>query len=154
MVDALSPGGVLLTEDFLPPAGAEVVAHAPDPQTAALLARFQTLHTSALAGHGNDRSWSRRAHSAFYAAGLTDVRVYAYGTEWRGGGPGCRLLRAGIGQLRDDYLSLGITGAELAEIAGALMNPDVALNGYLTIQISGVYGRDQGITSRSTATRP
>jgi SAM-dependent methyltransferase len=154
MVDALSPGGVLLTEDFLPTTGAEVVAHAPDPRTAALLARYQTLHTSALASHGNDRSWSRRAHSAFYASGLTDVRVYAYATEWRGGGPGCRLLRAGIGQLRDDYLSLGMTDLELAEIAGALMNPDVALNGYLTIQTSGRQGRAQGITSRSTATRP
>jgi SAM-dependent methyltransferase len=137
MIGALSPGGVLLTEDFLPTTGAEVVAHAPDPATAALLARYQTLHTSALAAYGNDRSWSRRAHAAFYAAGLTDVRVYAYATEWRGGGPGCRLLRAGIGQLRDDYLSLGLTDEELAAVAGALLDPRLVLNGYLTIQTSG-----------------
>ena len=137
MVDALSPGGVLLTEDFWPSTGREVVAHAPDPPTAALLARYQTLHTSALASHGNDRSWSRRAHSAFYAAGLTEVRVYAYATEWRGAGPGCRLLRAGIGQLRDDYRALGMTDEELAAVGAALMDPRLALNGYLTIQTSG-----------------
>jgi SAM-dependent methyltransferase len=137
MVAALSPGGVLLTEDLCPPAGREVVAHAPDPATAALLARFQTLHMCALTSHGNDRSWSRRAHSAFYAAGLTDVRVYAYATEWRGGGPGCRLLRAGMGQLRDDYRSLGMTDDEQAAVAEALLDPLLALNGYLTIQTSG-----------------
>jgi SAM-dependent methyltransferase len=137
MVDALSPGGALLTEDFWLPADGLVVAHAPDPRTAALLARYQRLHAEALASHGNDQLWSRRAHAAFYAAGLTDVRVYTYATEWRGGGPGCRLFRAGIGQLHDDYLRLGMTEEELAEVAEALLNPQLALNGYLTVQTSG-----------------
>lgn len=137
MVDALAPGGVLLTEDFRPTTGGELVAHAPDPRTAALLARYQTVHTDTLARHGNDKSWSRRAQAAFHAAGLSDVRVYAYATEWRGGGPGCRMLRAGIGQLRDDYRALGMTDEDLAAVADALMDPSVALNGYLTIQTSG-----------------
>lgn len=137
LVGALAPGGVLLTEDLSPTAADDLVAHAPDPATAALLTRYQSLHSSALAGHGNDRTWSRRAHAAFYAAGLTDVRVNVYATEWRGGGPGCRLLRAGIGQLRDDYLALGMTLEELAMVAEALLDPRVALNGYPTIQTSG-----------------
>ena len=137
MVDALSPGGVLLTEDFWLPDDGQVVAHAPDPDTAALLARYQELHARVLAGHGNDHLWSRRAHSAFYAAGLTDVRVFAYATDWRGGGPGCRLFRAGIGQLHDDYLKLGMTEEELAAVANALMDPQLALNSYVTVQTSG-----------------
>lgn len=137
MIDALEPGGVLLTEDFLPTPGQEVVARAPDAKTAALLARYQTLHTGTLASHGNDRAWSRRAHSAFYAAGLVDVQVNAYGSAWQGGGPGCRLLEAGIAQLRDDYLTVGISDEDLEAVSAALLDPRVSLNGFFTIQTSG-----------------
>ena len=138
LAGALKPGGVLLTEDFWPTPGEEIVARAPDPATAALLGVCQKMHTAVLASHGNDRSWSRRAHAAFYDAGLVDVQVRVHGSSWVGGGPGCRLLLAGVGQLRDQYLERGLSERDLADVAAALLDPRLALNGYLVYQTSGL----------------
>ena len=137
LVGALKPGGVLLTEDFWPTPGEEIVARAPDPATAALLAVYQRAHSAVLTAHGNDRSWARRAHAEFHAAGLVDVGVRVHGSSWPGGGPGCRLLLAGIGQLRDQYFDFGLSEQDLAEVAAALLDPRLALNGYLVYQTSG-----------------
>lgn len=137
MTGALAPGGVLLTEDFRPTPGADLVAFGPDPAAARLIGRYQELHLRTLAGHGNDRGWSRRAATAFHQAGLTGVGVRVYGSSWHGGGPGCRLLRAGLGQLRPQIIDRGMTPAELDVVAEALMDPRLTLNGYLVYQTSG-----------------
>jgi SAM-dependent methyltransferase len=88
LVDALAPGGVLLTEDFWPTPPSEIVARAASPEDGALIRRFHLAHLQILAEHGNDRGWSRRALLAFMEEGLTEVRAVAHGGTWRGGGAG------------------------------------------------------------------
>lgn len=70
MVESLRPGGVLLTEDFWPTPGDEIVAYGPDPVQAELVAQYQRLHLEILRSHGNDRNWSRDAPVSFVDEGL------------------------------------------------------------------------------------
>jgi hypothetical protein len=128
---------VLLTEDFWPTPPNEIVAHAPDPEDGALIRRFQLTHLHILAEHGNDRSWSRRAHLAFMEEGLTGVHAVVHGVTWRGGEPGCLLLLAAIGQLREQLLTNGMTGEELARLQTLLRDPSVMLHGNLLYSTSG-----------------
>jgi len=136
MIGALEPGGVVLTEDFWPTPGEELVAYGPEPAHA-LVGRYQTLHLQILRDHGNDRNWSRTALLAFHEEGLEDVRATVHGGSWRGGDAGCRLLRAGMGQLRDQVVAMGMTDDELEQVAEALMDPRLILNGYLVYLTSG-----------------
>ncbi|AGL16781.1 trans-aconitate 2-methyltransferase [Actinoplanes sp. N902-109] len=133
---ALAPGGVLLTGDFTVAPGAFVMA-APDEQTAGLLSRYLPVHVRALTSHGYDNDWAHRAPSAFVSAGLTDVRFRSSATGWRGGGAGCRLLLAGLGQLRPALLVHGFTADDLTATAAALTDPRVLLNGFVFAQTSG-----------------
>jgi len=136
MIGALAPGGVLLTEDFRPMPG-DLVAFGPDPAVVRLVNQFQRLNSDTLTSHGNDRDWSWRAAAAFHRGGLSDVEVRMHGSSWPGGGPGCRLLRAGIGQLRPHLVERGLTAEELDAVAEALLDPRLTLNGYLVYQTSG-----------------
>lgn len=86
MVEALAPGGVLVTGDFTVAPGAFVMS-APDGKTADVLSRYLTAHVRTLTAHGYDNNWSHRAPAAFEAAGLTEVHFRSYATSWRGGGP-------------------------------------------------------------------
>ncbi|WP_306207759.1 class I SAM-dependent methyltransferase [Actinoplanes sp. RD1] len=137
LIDAVEPGGVLLTEDFLPTPDDDIVAAAPDAETAELVDRYNRLQMRTLESHGADRTWSRRALSAYLDAGLTEVEVTVHGTTWRGGGPGCRLLLAGLGQLREPLEALGMTAGDLDRVAAALQDPRLILNGYLVYLTSG-----------------
>jgi SAM-dependent methyltransferase len=137
MIGALRPGGALLTEDFWPTTGEELVAYGPDPARAALVGRYQQLHLQILASHGQDRNWSRQALLAFQEEMLVDVRVTMHGSSWRGGGPGCRLLRAGLRQLHGQALARGMTAEQLDLVAETLLDPRLVLNGYLVYLTSG-----------------
>jgi SAM-dependent methyltransferase len=136
MVDALQPGGVLLTEDLWHTPELPLVAYGPEP-AATLVNRYHALHLRVLFDHGNDRDWSRNALGAFHRAGLTGTEMRVYGSSWRGGSPGCRLLLAGTGQLRPEILALGMTEQELDGVAAGLRNPDLVLTGYLVYLTSG-----------------
>lgn len=137
MAAALAPGGVLLTEDFWPYPNEEFVAHDPDPGRAALLRRYHRAHTETLVAHGGDPGWGRQAQTAFREEGFEDVRVTVHGSTWPGGGAGGRLLQAALGQLHDELVARGLTEDDLTEVAGALNDPRVALNGYLVCATSG-----------------
>jgi 2-polyprenyl-3-methyl-5-hydroxy-6-metoxy-1,4-benzoquinol methylase len=137
LAGALNPGGVLLTEDFDPTRGPEIVAHAPDGESAALIARYQDVHLGALASHGNDRTWSRRAYSAMVAEGLTEVETVVHGRSWPGGSPGCRLLAAGLAQLRSELVAAGIAEDELDRTRELLDDPRVVLHGHPLYSTSG-----------------
>ena len=136
LVSAVAPGGVLLTGDLALAPGAFVMA-APDAGTTDVLSRYITAHVGALTAHGYDNDWARRTPAAFEAAGLTDVCFRWHGTSWRGGGAGCRLLLAGLPQLRTGLLAQGLTDADLAATAAALTDPRVLLNGFLIGRTSG-----------------
>lgn len=131
LAEALRPGGVLVTEDFWPTPPGDFVACAMSMDDAMLIRRYQLAHLQVLTEHGNDRSWSRRALIAFMEEGLVDVHTRVSGGTWRGGGPGCQLLIAGIGQLRDDLVEAGLTLAEQDHLRALLNDPTVILHGHL-----------------------
>jgi SAM-dependent methyltransferase len=137
LAGALRPGGVLLTEDFWPTPPGDFVACAMSADDAMLIRRYQLAHLQVLADHGNDRTWSRRALIAFLEEGLVDVQTTVSGGTWRGGGPGCRLLIAGIGQLRDQLVEAGLTLAELNHLRVLLSDPSIVLHGHLLYSTSG-----------------
>ncbi len=136
MVAALRPGGALLIGEFAHPP-ADFVADAPDAATADLLIRYLAAHVATLTARGLDTGWAQRAPAVFADAGLTDVRSHTTAHRWRGGGPGCRLLRAGIPQLRAALLAHGATDADLTATMAALDDPRVVVNGFPFVQISG-----------------
>ncbi len=137
LAKALRPGGVVLTEDFWPTPPGEFVACAMSVEDAMLIRRYQLAHLQVLADHGNDRTWSRRALIAFLEEGPVDVHTTVSGGTWRGGGPGCRLLIAGIGQLRTDLLAAGLAPADLDHVCALLRDPSVVLHGHLLYSTSG-----------------
>jgi len=137
LADALGPGGVLVTEDFWPTPPGDLVACAMSPDDAMLIRRYQLAHLQVLSEHGNDRSWSRRALIAFMEEGLVDVHATVSGGTWRGGGPGCQLLIAGIGQLRVELVEAGLTPAELNHLCALLSDPTLVLHGHLVYSTSG-----------------
>jgi SAM-dependent methyltransferase len=137
LAGALNPGGVLLTEDFDPTLGPEFVASAPDGESAAVIAHYQEIHLGVLASHGNDRTWSRRAYSAMVEEGLTEVETVVHGRTWPGGSPGCRLLAAGLAQLRPELVAAGITGGDLDRAHELFNDPRVVLHGNRLLSTSG-----------------
>jgi SAM-dependent methyltransferase len=137
LADALRPGGVLVTEDFWPMPAGDFVVCAPSPDDAAVLRRYHLAHLQVLEDHGNDRSWSRQALIAFMEEGLVDVRTTVSGGSWRGGGPGCQLLIAGIGQLQDELVRAGLTLADLDHVRVLLNDPTLVLHGHLLYSTSG-----------------
>jgi SAM-dependent methyltransferase len=137
LASALNPGGLLLTEDFDPTRPAEIVALAPSSGAAALIARYQEVHLGLLVSHGNDRTWSKRAYAAMVEEGLTDVESVVNGRSWRGGSPGCRLLTAGMAQLRGELVAAGMTDSELDQLRGLFNDPRVVLHGHLLNSTSG-----------------
>ncbi|WP_431910175.1 class I SAM-dependent methyltransferase [Micromonospora carbonacea] len=136
LVAAVADGGVLLVGEFAPAPG-NFVTYAPDEATADVLTRYLAAHTAALVAAGYDLAWPQRAPAAFVAAGLTEVAFWVRGGSWRGGGPGCRLLRATIGQLRPALLAQGLTDADQGAAIEALGDPRVIVNGFHFIQVSG-----------------
>ncbi|AGZ41128.1 hypothetical protein [Actinoplanes friuliensis] len=80
------------------------------------------------------------------------MRFRSSGAGWRGGGAGCRLLLAGLPQLRTSLLTHGFTDDDLTATAAALADPRLLLNGFLFTQTSGRLTTAQE-SSRCGATR-
>jgi ubiquinone/menaquinone biosynthesis C-methylase UbiE len=133
----LTPGGVLLTEDFDPPPAERMIASAPDDDAAKLLIRFLHANREVLARHGGDSTWASRAYQAMVEEGLTDVETVVHGRTWAGGEAGCRLLAAGMAQTRHELLALGMTMPELHDVLDLLDDPRLALHGLRVGTTSG-----------------
>jgi hypothetical protein len=131
----LAPGGVVLTEDFWPVPAPDFVVCAGSRRDEDLLRDYHRAHQLVLTQHGNDRTWSRNAPAAYLAEGLTDVHATVHGGTWRGGEPGCRLLVAGLGQLRGELAAAG--AQDLDRVAELLADPGVLLHGHLLYSTAG-----------------
>jgi SAM-dependent methyltransferase len=137
LVSHLAPGGLLVTSDFWPVPAGEFVVKAPTIPDASLLRRYHEKHMQVLAEHGNDRGWSRYAYNGFLHEGLVDVETVTNGGIWRGGSAGCRLLLAGIGQLRTELESAGLLSQELGWVEDLLVHRGVAVEGHVFRTTSG-----------------
>jgi len=127
MIDALSPGGWILIEDFdcswtaLEPAG--------EPNDAALFVKVLGAFLEVLDQAGVDLAYGRHFHSLLHRQGLVDVHVEAHIDISSGGSPGFALFRANIEQLRDRLVDLGlVTNREIDRVYELFEDPEFSCN--------------------------
>jgi SAM-dependent methyltransferase len=134
---AVAPGGVLLVEDW-DASRTDMVLAAPGIEDAEIYTLYQeTVGTRVFAATGTDRIWARRIHSAMIEEGLSDVDTVIHSRAWPGGGPGCRLIGATLGQLRGRLLAAGVGADQLDRVELLLRDPRLVLAGHLLFSTSG-----------------
>jgi SAM-dependent methyltransferase len=119
LVGALKPGGLLLVEEL------DFVSAVPDPsmeaEPRALFERVVSAHSAVLTKrHAFDPFYGRSVARDLEAAGLSDTGSEGRAAMWRGGGPGGRIWRLSIDQLRDEILALDLLSPSEFEAALAL----------------------------------
>jgi SAM-dependent methyltransferase len=119
LIAALKPGGFLLAEEI------DFVSSVPDPRMDAeprtLFERAAHAHNTVLAQrHSFDPYYGRRIAGDLDDAGLTDTGSEGRAAMWRGGGPGGRIWRLSIDQLRDTIIALDLLSPTEFEAALAL----------------------------------
>jgi SAM-dependent methyltransferase len=119
LIATLKPGGLLLAEEI------DFVSSVPDPRMDAapreLFERAANAHNTVLAQrHSFDPFYGRRVAGDLEDAGLTDMGAHGRASMWRGGGPGGRIWRLSIEQLRDQIVALDLLSPTEFEAALAL----------------------------------
>jgi hypothetical protein len=136
LIAALKPDGVLLIEDFAPPAG-DPVAAAPTTAEAGLLRQFLTAYLDVLGNRGTDLEWAKRVHGVLAGAGLSQVRTEITARSWPGGGFGTRLLHGAAERMRHELVAAGMAAAQLDKVRALLDDPRVVLHGQRLYSTSG-----------------
>ncbi|WP_326549967.1 class I SAM-dependent methyltransferase [Micromonospora sp. NBC_01813] len=136
LVDALTPGGLLIVEEFEPTWRSSVLS-APDLEDAdRLFAAYHQAFGAALTAAGNDLTWGRRAHHAMRALGL-HVDTTGHTGTWTGGQPGCLLPYATAGVIRDRLIAAGMTPDDIDAFRTLLLHPDLVVKGNLALSHVG-----------------
>jgi SAM-dependent methyltransferase len=127
LVSALKPGGCLVAEEL----DFQSLAVAPglDTRTRSLFSRVAEAHLAILsAQHGFDPFYGRRIAGDLSAAGLADVQAEGRTSMWRGGGPGGRMLKLTLLQLREAIVMAGLAApADVDEIIKLCDQPRLSL---------------------------
>ncbi len=139
IAEATAPGGLVMIEDLLPTPPDHIVATAPDDELGDLIRLVQRAHRLVLQQHGVSATWAWEAHEAMVDAGLVKVRREVWGTDWVGGGAGCRFLAACLAQLTPELVGTGtVDHVDCARVIQALREePKVVLNGHLLVSLVG-----------------
>jgi SAM-dependent methyltransferase len=119
LIGSLKPGGLLLAEEI------DFVSSVPDPgmdaEPRALFERAVNAHNTVLAQrHSFDPYYGRRVAGDLEDAGLTDTGSEGRAAMWHGGGPGGRIWRLSIDQLRDEIVGRDLLSPTEFEAALAL----------------------------------
>jgi SAM-dependent methyltransferase len=119
LIAALKPGGCLLAEEL------DFVSAVPDPRMdAEPRSRFEraaSAHGAVLAQrHAFDPHYGRRVAGDLEDAGLVDTGCEGRASMWLGGGPGGRIWRLTLEQLRDEIVDAGLMEAADLDAAIAL----------------------------------
>jgi hypothetical protein len=134
----LAADGVLLVEDWYTAGVADMVISAPTPEAADLFGTYQAVIGKQFETAGTDRRWARHgAYQAMLDEGLDEVKTEVYGQSWRGGGPGCTVLRCSLEQLRPRLLDAGLDADMLARVSRLLEDSRLHLWGFPLFSTSG-----------------
>jgi SAM-dependent methyltransferase len=119
LVAALKPGGCLLAEEL------DFVSAVADPRMdeprRSLFELAAAAHAAVLAErHAFDSLYGRRLAGDLEDAGLAGVGCEGRASMWRGGGPGGRIWRLTLAQLRDEIVATGLMDAADVDAAIAL----------------------------------
>lgn len=125
LAQALSPGGVLLLEEWVtdpPPTALD----AADRADADLFNRFQAAQSTVFGLGGVRRTWGRELHAVMRRR-LDDVHTIVRADSWDAGSPGALQHALTMEQLRPQLCMQGMTGAELDRINELLCDPGSGL---------------------------
>lgn len=151
LVRALKPGGVLLLEDF-DVSGTQALA-APSAEDAEVFDRTLGAFLRALEASGVDTQWGRHAYAELRAAGLVDVSMTGYVTDWQGKSAGSQLLRINFTQLKTKVLSSGgVTEEEFQRACALLDDENFVTRSFVVVANSGV--RPENATASEPAQAP
>ena len=132
---ALAPGGVI-GFDRLEFSANRYLLNSPDPAARRRFERFQDALGVVLAGTGIDPH-GRPTHQAMCQLGLVDVDTQVWARSWRGGEPGCLLLRTLAGELREQLAGAGMTHREIDDCRTLLLHPGLVIRGCLAVSTIG-----------------
>lgn len=132
---ALAPGGAI-GFDELEPGGDRCLVDSPDPAGRSLFDRYHYALATVLERTGLD-SQRRPIHQAMCEIGLVDVDTEVWARSWRGGEPGCLLLRTLAGQLRHQLAAAGMSGAEVDRFRRLLLDPRLVIRSCLAVSTIG-----------------
>jgi len=150
LAGALSPGGILVVEEFTGTWNTSVLA-APaltsphsdqDPgqwgwaEANRLYGAYHHAFQGTLIAAGLDLSWSRRVHTTMLNLGL-DVDTVPHAQTWPGNSPGTRLPWASAELLRDKLVAHGMTADDIDAFRTLLTNPDLRVLGNTVLSTIG-----------------
>lgn len=134
---ALAPGGALVIEDWATSLGSFVLA-APDRAAEDLVNKYQALLTGhVLPASGNDPTWATRAHAAMLAAGLVRVDTAITARSWPGGTAGALLIATNVQQVRDEFVSAGLSVEEIDRLRDLATDPRLVVRDALMFSTIG-----------------
>ncbi|GAB3550735.1 SAM-dependent methyltransferase [Actinopolyspora lacussalsi] len=137
LAGALKPGGVLLLEDF-DVEGAGAVC-APTEVDAEVFDRVLWSYLDAMSAVGVDIHWGRHLYGELCRTELRRIDSTATAEVWRGGSPGCELIRANFTQLRNRVLAdERVDLADWRHAMRLLTDRRFAMRGFLLVGNSGI----------------
>ncbi|MFY1632335.1 class I SAM-dependent methyltransferase [Solwaraspora sp. WMMB335] len=136
LVDTLTPGGLLIVEEFEPTWRTSVLSAPNLDHADRLFATYHQAFGTALTTSGNDPAWGRRAHHAMRGLGL-HVETTGHTGTWTGGQAGCLLPYATAGVIRDRLATAGMTVDDIDAFRDLLLHPDLVVKGNLVLSHVG-----------------
>jgi SAM-dependent methyltransferase len=135
LVTALAPGGAVVLDE-LETGYDPYLLNTSDPAARRLFLRYRRAFRAVLQQVGID-PWGRPTHQAMAEAGLVDVDTEWWSRSWRGGEPGCLLLRAFVTQLSAELTAAAMSPMELAEFRALLLDPRLVICGCPAVSTAG-----------------
>lgn len=121
LLRALRPGGWLQLDEFDIGYGPALLM--PDPRAREIYEAFLAAKVRVMDAAGADGAWGQRVPGAMRDAGLVDIDTAVELQLWSAGSPGTGLLIHHTRHLRDKFLAVGMTDAELAEVRDVMRDP-------------------------------
>ncbi|MGH3679860.1 MAG: class I SAM-dependent methyltransferase [Natronosporangium sp.] len=150
LVDALTPGGALVVEEF-DASWDRCVLDSPDPDADRLFTSYHHALLAVLVAAGADPSWGRRAHRALRRAGLVQVEAEFWSRTWHGGQAGCQLPHTASAQLADQLTAAGMLPEDLLRFRDLLLDPRLVIHGNTAVSTIGHRPRSTGVVAPAVA---
>jgi SAM-dependent methyltransferase len=135
LVSALRPGGWLQLDEFDITYGPAILM--PNPSAKALYERFLAAKIELFEKAGADVAWGRHVAGAMRDAGLVDIDPAPRVELWRAGSPGVELLVHHTFHLRDRFVEVGMTDAELEDVRHLLRDPTFRATSCVIYSVQG-----------------
>ncbi|HKR50624.1 MAG TPA: methyltransferase [Pseudonocardiaceae bacterium] len=135
LVSALRPGGWLQIDEFDISYGPALLM--PDPQDRQLYETFLAAKIRLFHTAGADGAWGQHVAQAMHDAGLVDIDPVPRLELWHAGSPGVRLQIHHTFELRDQFITAGMTDQQLAEVRRLLADPDFRASSCAIYSVQG-----------------